>query len=45
MLDLVDLFIARGWDTSYIAYTCTLITAVVLVAAYRYLSTDDAEDR
>ncbi len=41
MATLQELFISNGWDTDYIAYAGTLMTALVLAGIYRYLNSDD----
>ncbi len=44
MLSLVDLFVAKGWDSSYIAYAGALVSALLLLAIFRYLGGDDSAD-
>ncbi|EAR62758.1 hypothetical protein [Neptuniibacter caesariensis] len=44
MPSLVDLFISKGWNTDLIGYAGMLITGLVLIGIYRYLSSDDSEN-
>lgn len=44
MLSLQEMFVDKGWDTSYIAYTGAFITIVVLAGIYRYLRDDNSSD-